>query len=68
MLDVIFAAVFVLGAVIYLGFRLRKKIRSLREPHASPGCSCGCSCSRRSALPPHLRKNGARKGGNERRS
>ncbi|MGN0835155.1 MAG: hypothetical protein ACI4QA_04925 [Candidatus Spyradosoma sp.] len=56
MFDIIFAAVFVLGAVIYLGFRLRKKIRSLRDPHASPGCSCGCTCSRRSALPPHLRK------------
>ena len=66
MLDVIFAAVFVLGAVIYLGFRLRKKIRSMRDPHASPGCSCGCS--RRSALPPRPRGNGARNGGNERRS
>lgn len=56
MLDVIFAAVFVLGAVIYLGFRLRKKIRSMRDPHASPGCSCGCGCSRRSSLPTRLRK------------
>lgn len=56
MFDVIFAAVFVLGAVTYLGFRLRKKIRSLRDTRASPGCSCGCGCSRKSALPPHLRR------------
>ena len=72
MFDIIFAAVFVLGAVVYLGFRLKKKIRSMRDPHASPGCSCGCGCSRKSALPPHLRKsdrgNGARKGGNEQRN
>lgn len=52
--DILFAAFFVACALVYLGFRLRKKLRSIRDPHA--GCSCGCGCSRRNALPKHLRK------------
>lgn len=47
MLDIIFVIAVVLGAAIYLGFRLRKKIREIRNPKAAPGCSCGCSCSRK---------------------
>lgn len=54
MLDIIFAAVFVLGALLYLAFRMRKKIHEIRDPKTS--CTCGCGCSRKSALPKHLKK------------
>ena len=56
MLDIAFAFVFVLGAVLYLGWRLKKRVRSLRDPRAFPGCGCGCGCSRKEKLPEHSRK------------
>lgn len=53
--DILLAAAFVAGALVYLGFRLKKKIREIRNP--SSGCSCGCGCSRsKIELPKHLRK------------
>lgn len=52
--DIVFAAVFVIAAVLYLGVRLRRKIRSMRDPHS--GCGCGCGCSRKIEPPKHLRK------------
>ncbi len=55
-MDILFAALFVAAALAYLGFRLRKKIRELRDPHASSGCGCGCGCSRKRELPPQLRR------------
>lgn len=54
MFDIVFAAVFVLGALFYLAFRMRKKIREIRDPHTS--CTCGCGCSRKAILPKHLKK------------
>lgn len=45
MFDTILVSIFVLGAVLYLACLLRKKIRALRNPKASPGCSCSCVCT-----------------------
>lgn len=42
--DILIAAAFVLSALAYLGYRLRKRIHSMRDPHS--GCGCGCGCSR----------------------
>lgn len=46
-LDVIFAAFFVLAALSFLGFRLRKRIKSMRDPHAGCECNCGCGGKRK---------------------
>lgn len=46
--DIIFAAVFVLAALTYLGYRIRKRIRSIRDSHFH--CDCGCGCGGKKKL------------------
>lgn len=47
MFDLILVSIFVLGAGTYLAFRLRKRIRDLRDPKSSAACGCACGCAKK---------------------
>lgn len=47
MFDLILVSIFVLGAGTYLAFRLRKRIRDLRDSQSSAACGCACGCAKK---------------------